>query len=96
MEIIRRCVKNGLIDGKELAADGTYLPANVSKDSWIDTEIETELSMQSYLDRLDEELSQQPGFKKPPAKMVKSVVLQAKPIQTAVASITEKRVALAT
>ena len=71
LEIIRRCVKNGLIDGKELAADGTYLPANVSKDSWIDTEIETELSMQSYLDRLDEELSQQPGFKKPPAKMVK-------------------------
>ena len=52
LEIIRRCVKNGLIDGKELAADGTYLPANVSKDSWIDTEIETELSMQSYLDRL--------------------------------------------
>ena len=71
LESIRRCVKNGLIDGKELAADGTYLPANVSKDSWIDTEIETELSMQSYLDRLDEELSQQPGFKKPPAKMVK-------------------------
>ena len=71
LEIIRPCVKNGLIDGKELAADGTYLPANVSKDSWIDTEIETELSMQSYLDRLDEELSQQPGFKKPPAKMVK-------------------------
>ena len=28
-------------------ADGTYLPANVSKDSWIDTEVETELSMQS-------------------------------------------------
>ena len=57
--------------GKELAADGTYLPANVSKDSWINTEIETELSMQSYLDRLDEDLSQQPGFKKTPAKMVK-------------------------
>ena len=71
LEIIRRCVKNGLIDGKELAADGTYLPANVSKDSWIDTEIETELSMQSYLDRLDEELSQQPGVPFPVSWTVK-------------------------
>lgn len=45
LEIIRRCVKSGLVDGKELAADGTYLPANVSKDSWIDMEVETELNM---------------------------------------------------
>ena len=71
LEIIRRCVTSGLVDGKELAADGTYLPANVSKDSWIDMEVETELSMQSYLDRLDEELSKQPGFKRPPAKTIK-------------------------
>ena len=70
-EIIRRCVKSGFVDGKELAADGTYLPANVSKDSWIDTEVEAELSMQSYLDRLDEERSKQPGFKRPPAKIIK-------------------------
>ena len=60
-----------MVDGKELAVDGTYLPANVSKDSWIDTEVEAELSMQGYLDRLDEELSEQPGFKSPPAKTVR-------------------------
>ena len=30
LEIVRRCVKSGLVDGKELAADGTYLPANWS------------------------------------------------------------------
>lgn len=71
LEIVRRCVKSGLVDGKELAADGTYLPANVSRDSWIETEVEAELSMQSYLDRLDEELSKQPGFKKPPIKTIK-------------------------
>lgn len=47
LEIVRRCVKSGLVDGKELAADGTYLPANVSRDSWIETEVEAELSMQS-------------------------------------------------
>ena len=71
LEIVRRCVKSGLVDGKELAADGTYLPANVSRDSWIETEVEAELSMQSYLDRLDEELSKQPGFKKPSIKTIK-------------------------
>ena len=70
-EMIRRCVKSGLVDGKELAADRTYLPANVSKDSWMDTEVEAELSMQSYLDRLDEELSKQPGFKRPLAKTIR-------------------------
>ena len=70
-EIIRRCVKSDLVDGKELAADGTYLPANVSKDSWIDTEVEAGLSMQSYLDRLDEELSKQSVFKRPPAKTIR-------------------------
>lgn len=71
MEIVRHCVQSGLVDGKELAADGSYLPANVSKDSWIETEPETELSMQSYLNRLDEEFSKQPGFKKPPTKTIK-------------------------
>lgn len=30
LEIVRRCVESGLVDGKELVADGTYLPANVS------------------------------------------------------------------
>ena len=92
LEIIRRCVKSGLVDGKELAADGTYLPANVSKDSWIDTEVETELSMQSYWDRLDDELSRQPGFKSPIAKRIKSGVLPVKRIQTVAVSTMERRV----
>lgn len=34
-------------------------------------EIEVEQSMQSYLDVLDEELTKQPGFKKPPVKVMK-------------------------
>lgn len=38
--------------------------------SWIDLEVEVEQSMQSYLDRPDEELAAQPGFTKPPIKKV--------------------------
>ena len=65
-ELVRRCVESGFVDGQAMAADGSYLPANVSRSSWVDVEIEVEKSMQSYLDRLDEELTRQPGFKKPP------------------------------
>lgn len=70
-EIVKRCIASGLADGKAMAADGSYLPANVSRDSWVDVEVEVEQSMQSYLDCLDEELAGQPGFKSPPAKTLK-------------------------
>ena len=69
--ILLGVVDNGLIDGKAMAADGSYIPANVSRESWINVEIEVEQSMQSYLDSLDEELSNQPGFKKPPTRIAK-------------------------
>ena len=69
--ILLGVVDNGLIDGKAMAADGSYIPANVSRESWIDVEIEVEQSMQSYLDSLDEELSNQPGFKKPPTRIAR-------------------------
>lgn len=54
-----------LIDGKEMASDGSYIPAEVSRNSWVDIEVEVEQSMLSYLDDLDQELASQPGFKKP-------------------------------
>lgn len=70
-EIVKQCILSGLVYGEAMAADGSYIPANVSRGSWIDVEIEVEQSMQSYLNALDEELAHQPGFKKPPAKAVK-------------------------
>lgn len=48
-----------------------YLPVNVSAGSWTEVEVEVEQSMQSYLDRLDEELSQQLGFYRPPTRVGK-------------------------
>ena len=44
-----------MIDGKEMASDGSYIPAEVSRNSWIDIEVKVELSMLSYLDDLDQE-----------------------------------------
>lgn len=63
LEIVRCCMEQKLIDGKELASDGSYIPAEVSRNSWIDTEVEVEQSMLSYLDDLDQELALQPGSK---------------------------------
>ena len=57
-----------------MAADGSYLPAQVSRNSWIDLETTVEQSMFSYLDALDQELSEQPGFKKPPTRTIKKKV----------------------
>ena len=59
-----------LVDGKEMASDGSYIPAEVSRNSWIDIEVEVEQSMLSYLDDLDQELASQPGFKKPASHTV--------------------------
>ena len=65
LEIVRCCMEQNLIDGKEMASDGSYIPAEVSRNSWIDIEVEVGQSMLSYLDDLDQELASQPGFKKP-------------------------------
>lgn len=74
IEIVRQCIEAGLVDGKEMAADGSYLPAQVSRNSWVDLETTVEQSMFSYLDALDQELSEQPGFKKPPTRTIKKKV----------------------
>lgn len=70
LEIVRRCIEQKLIDGKEMASDGSYIPAEVSRNSWIDVELEVEQSMLSYLDDLDQELASQPGFREPPTRTV--------------------------
>ena len=34
-EIVKQCIDGGLIGGEAMAADGNYIPANVSRESWI-------------------------------------------------------------
>ena len=33
--LVKQCIDSGLIDGEAMAADGSYIPANVSRESWI-------------------------------------------------------------
>ena len=95
-EMIRRCVKSGLVDGKELAADGTYLPANVSKDSWMDTEVEAELICRAiWIAWMKNFLNSQASKDLRPRRS-ESVALPVKLTRTVVVSITEKRAGLDT
>jgi len=41
-EIVKQCIDSGLIDGEAMAADGSYIPANVSRESWINVETEAD------------------------------------------------------
>ena len=67
-EVVKKCIAVGLVDGETMASDGSFLPSDVSRDSWIDVEHVVTKSMHSYLDALDEELACQPGFKNPPER----------------------------
>ncbi len=40
-----------------MASDGSYIPAEVSRNNWIDIEVEVEQSMLSYLGDLNQELA---------------------------------------
>lgn len=73
-QLFSKVLEAGLVDGKEMTTDGGYLLAQVSRNSWIDLETTVEQSMFSYLDTLDQELSEQPGFKKPPPRTIKKKV----------------------
>lgn len=94
--IVQQCAASGLVDGRAMAADGDYLPANVSRESWKDVEIEVKRSMQSYLDCLGEELAEQPGFRKPPVRTIKSATPPLQQTQTVGMSIMEQNVVLTT
>ena len=54
------CSEQDLVGGKEMIYDESYL----AQCSWINIEETVKVSMQSYLDDLDRELSEQPSFKK--------------------------------
>ena len=68
--IVQECNRHKLVDGNEMVADGTYIPANAAQNSWVDVEIKVELSMQSYLNDLGAKFAQQPGFKAPLPKEI--------------------------
>lgn len=73
--IVRLCIEKGIVTGKSVVSDGSFIPANISASSIVELDLEVEQSTVHYLDVLDEELRQQPGYKEStPVTKEKTVV----------------------
>ena len=67
--ILQQILQLGLIKGDLIACDGTFLPITASSKSLEDQEMLIRTGMQSYLDLLDQELTQEPGYQSPEVKV---------------------------
>ena len=61
-EIVRVCIEKRLASGEKVACDGSFIPANVAWSSRVELDEITEKSTYTYLEILDQELQQQPGY----------------------------------
>ncbi|MDR1134390.1 MAG: transposase, partial [Synergistaceae bacterium] len=64
-KIVRLCVEKGVVTGETAMSDGTFIPANVAKGSLLELTQEIEMNAVNYLDALDAEIRQEPGYKEP-------------------------------
>jgi transposase len=74
--IVRECVEKGIVSGKKVVSDGSFIPANVSEGSLIEMTQEVEKSTVRYLDALDAELRAQPGYKEPASVKEEKTVIK--------------------
>lgn len=63
--IVQLCIEKKIVTGESVVSDGSFIPANVAEYSRIEINREVKQSTVHYLDALDEELRQQPGYKEP-------------------------------
>lgn len=75
---VKECVKKGIVSGEAVVSDGSFIPANICANSLVELNQEVEQSTVHYLESLDEELRQQPGYKEPtPTIKEKTIVTSA-------------------
>ncbi len=65
IEIVLRCIELGLVSGETGAADGSFLPSNVSWSSRYEAVETINRSTIKYMEELEAELSSMTGYKKP-------------------------------
>lgn len=63
--IIIRCIQEGIVTGEEVVSDGSFLPGNVSTKSMVKMTQTVIRSTVKYMDALDQELCELPGYRKP-------------------------------
>lgn len=77
-QIVRECVKEGIVTGEAAVSDGSFIPANAAQGSLIELRQEIEQSTVRYMDALDEELRQQPGYREPIPTVKEKTILKSK------------------
>ena len=70
-EIVIQCIDRNIVTGETIVSDGSFVPANVSKNSKVVIKKTVAKSTVSYLDELDYELSLQKGYRNPETTYVK-------------------------
>ena len=74
-QIIRECVKKGLVTGDAVVSDGSFIPADISEDSLVEINKKVEQSTVHYLDALDDELRSLPGYKEPEPEITEKRII---------------------
>lgn len=64
-QIVVKCIEQGIVTGKNVVSDGSFIPANVSGDSKIEVTPTILKSTVHYLDELDKELAEQRRYHDP-------------------------------
>ena len=73
-EIVIQCIENDLVSGDDVVSDGTFIPANVSKQSKVIITQQVEKSTVSYMEELNKELAQMDGYKEPTPHIIEKEV----------------------
>ena len=75
-EIVIQCVNKGMVRGETIVSDGSFLPANISFKSSIEVIETIQQSSIHYLDELEIEMSEMPGYQPPITKEIQKRTLK--------------------
>ena len=69
-EIVIQCINKGIVSGETIVADGSFIPANISLKSSVEVIETIQQSSIHYLDELEKEMSEIPGYQSPTTKEI--------------------------
>lgn len=76
--IVIQCIKRNLVSGDMLVTDGSFLPANISVQSSVEVTETVQQSSIKYLNELEKEMSELPGYRTPKPREIQKRTLQSR------------------
>ena len=75
-ELVILCIDNGIVTGDAVVSDGSFIQGNVAESSKIEAKTIISKSTVKYLDALDNELSELPGYREPVATEIEKCIIK--------------------